>query len=325
MAPDRGGKSTNSGSRTRTPVGSRFDPANTQAICDLVADLLGVMVVVTDMEGRALCDVSNPCGLQLAVGNHPRVERHQIEEHRKLCATSGLTTRLTPSYLGLLCARSFIRIGIELAGMVIAGGMEAKCVIYPIGEGVRDDRPLTNWAVLVKVGEGGAPPNKEDWSRPGRFQDLMPHVQRFRIPYVDAKALIEATPEFWEFPMCDRDPLPRWSHGRVTLLGDAAHPMLPYLAQGAAMAVEDGCILADRLACLPEEPAAALRDYERLRMPRTRRAQLGSRQRAKENHLASPLARLARDVRLALRNRFAKDNTPHQAAWLYDYDVAAVK
>jgi len=123
MAPDRGGKSTNSGSRTRTPVGSRFDPANTQAICDLVADLLGVMVVVTDMEGRALCDVSNPCGLQLAVGNHPRVERHQIEEHRKLCATSGLTTRLTPSYLGLLCARSFIRIGIELAGMVIAGGI----------------------------------------------------------------------------------------------------------------------------------------------------------------------------------------------------------
>src|SRR5215469_16239367 len=55
----------------------------------------------------------------------------------------------------------------------------------------------------------------------------MPHVQRFRIPYVDARALIEATPEFWEYPMCDRDPLPRWSHGRVTLLGDAAHPMYP--------------------------------------------------------------------------------------------------
>ena len=103
--------------------------------------------------------------------------------------------------------------------MVIAGGMAAKLVVYPIGEGAREDRPLTNWAVLVKVGEGGAPPNKEDWSRPGRFEDLMPHVQRFQIPYVDAKALIEATPEFWEYPMCDRDPLPRWSHGRVTLLG----------------------------------------------------------------------------------------------------------
>jgi hypothetical protein len=69
----------------------------------------------------------------------------------------------------------------------------------------------------VKVGEGGAPPRKEDWSRAGRFEDLMPHVQRFSIPFVDAKALIESTPEFWEYPMCDRDPLPHWSHGRVTL------------------------------------------------------------------------------------------------------------
>ena len=62
-------------------------------------------------------------------------------------------------------------------------------------------------------------PQKQDWSRPGRFEDLMPHVQRFRIPYVDARGLIEASNEFWEYPMCDRDPLPRWSHGRVTLLG----------------------------------------------------------------------------------------------------------
>ncbi|TMJ31805.1 MAG: flavin-dependent oxidoreductase, partial [Alphaproteobacteria bacterium] len=96
--------------------------------------------------------------------------------------------------------------------MVIAGGMAAKLVIYPIGEGSRPNRPLTNWAVLVKIGQGGVPPRKEDWSRPGRCEELMPHVQRFRIPYMDAKGLIEATPEFWEYPMCDRDPLPRWSH-----------------------------------------------------------------------------------------------------------------
>ncbi len=152
--------------------------------------------------------------------------------------------------------------------MVIAGGMAAKCVIYPIGEGARDDRPLTNWAVLVKIGEGGVPPNNEDWSRLGRFEDLMPHVQRFRIPYVDAKALIEATPEFWEFPMCDRDPLPRWSHGRITLLGDAAHPMYPVGSNGASQAILDARCLADLLV-KAEHPQHALWAYEQERLPST--------------------------------------------------------
>ena len=91
------------------------------------------------------------------------------------------------------------------------------------------------------------PPRKEDWSRPGRIEELMPHLQRFRIPYVDAQALIEATPEFWEYPMCDRDPLPRWSHGRVTLLGDAAHPMYPVGSNGASQAILDARCLADLL------------------------------------------------------------------------------
>ncbi len=152
--------------------------------------------------------------------------------------------------------------------MVIAGGMAAKLVVYPIGEGARQDRPLTNWAVLVKVGEGGVPPNKEDWSHPGRFEDLMPHVQRFRIPYVDAKALIEATPEFWEFPMCDRDPLPRWSHGRVTLLGDAAHPMYPVGSNGASQAILDARCLADLLKNA-DHPMQALWAYEQERLPPT--------------------------------------------------------
>ncbi len=152
--------------------------------------------------------------------------------------------------------------------MVIAGGMAGKLVVYPIGEGARADKPLTNWAVLVKVSEGGAPPDKADWSRPGKFEDLMPHVQRFSIPFVDAKALIEATPEFWEFPMCDRDPLPRWSHGRVTLLGDAAHPMYPVGSNGASQAILDARCLADRLR-EADHVRQALWEYERERLPMT--------------------------------------------------------
>src|SRR5262245_5494918 len=150
----------------------------------------------------------------------------------------------------------------------IAGGMAGKLVVYPIGEGAREDRRLTNWAALVKIGEGGAPPRKEDWSRTGRFEDLMPHVQRFSIPFVDGKGLIEATPEFWEYPMCDRDPLPHWSHGRVTLLGDAAPPMYPVGSNGASSAIRDARCRADQLAAA-EHPAHALWAYEQERLPMT--------------------------------------------------------
>jgi 2-polyprenyl-6-methoxyphenol hydroxylase-like FAD-dependent oxidoreductase len=153
--------------------------------------------------------------------------------------------------------------------MIVAGGMAAKLVVYPIGAGERDDSRLTNWAVVAKIGDGSTPPpNKEDWSRPGRMEDLAPHIGRFEVSHVDAQKLIEATPEFWEYPMCDRDPLPRWSHGRVTLLGDAAHPMYPVGSNGASQAILDARALADRLAGA-EHPLHALWAYEQDRLPPT--------------------------------------------------------
>jgi 2-polyprenyl-6-methoxyphenol hydroxylase-like FAD-dependent oxidoreductase len=152
--------------------------------------------------------------------------------------------------------------------MIIAGGMEAKFVLYPIAAGSAPDRRLTNWAVMAKVSEGGAPPRKEDWSRPGRWDDLRPHLQRFRLPYVDVGHLIEATGEFWEYPLCDRDPLPRWSHGRVTLLGDAAHPMYPVGSNGASQAILDARCLADRLVSA-DNGMHALWAYEQERLPMT--------------------------------------------------------
>jgi 2-polyprenyl-6-methoxyphenol hydroxylase-like FAD-dependent oxidoreductase len=153
--------------------------------------------------------------------------------------------------------------------MIVAGGMAAKLVVYPIGAGERDDSRLTNWAVVAKIGDGSMPPpNKEDWSRPGRMEDLAPHVRRFEVSHVDAQKLIEATPEFWEYPMCDRDPLPRWSHGRVTLLGDAAHPMYPVGSNGASQAILDARALADRLVGA-EHPLHALWAYEQDRLPPT--------------------------------------------------------
>jgi 2-polyprenyl-6-methoxyphenol hydroxylase-like FAD-dependent oxidoreductase len=176
-----------------------------------------------------------------------------------------------PRWNGLMLWRGAIDWPAFLTGrsMVVAGGLAAKLVIYPIAEGSRADKRLTNWAVVGRVGDPSMPiPQKQDWSRPGRFEDLMPHLRRFRIPYVDAKALIEATSEFWEYPMCDRDPLPRWSHGRITLLGDAAHPMYPVGSNGASQAILDSRFLADRLADA-EHPAQALWTYEQVRLPMT--------------------------------------------------------
>jgi len=176
-----------------------------------------------------------------------------------------------PAWNGLMLWRGAIDWPAFLTGrsMVVAGGLAAKLVIYPIAEGSRPDKRLTNWAVVGRVGDASMPiPHKNDWSRPARFEDLMPHVQRFRIPYVNAQALIEATNEFWEYPMCDRDPLPRWSFGRVTLLGDAAHPMYPVGSNGASQAILDARFLADRLKDA-EHPAQALWTYEQTRLPMT--------------------------------------------------------
>ncbi|MGL4634864.1 MAG: flavin-dependent oxidoreductase [Beijerinckiaceae bacterium] len=153
--------------------------------------------------------------------------------------------------------------------MIIAGGMDAKAVLYPIAEGNRPDTRLTNWAIAVKLGDGKqSPPRREDWSRRGLLEELMPHVQRFSIPQLDVKALIMATPEFWEYPMCDRDPLPRWTHGRVTLMGDAAHPMYPVGSNGASQAILDARCLADLLVSA-DSPQQALQAYEQTRLPAT--------------------------------------------------------
>jgi 2-polyprenyl-6-methoxyphenol hydroxylase-like FAD-dependent oxidoreductase len=155
------------------------------------------------------------------------------------------------------------------SSMIISGGLNAKAVIYPIAEGSSPASRLTNWAILVRIGDANTlPPRREDWSRPGKREELMPHVAGFSIPQVDLAALIRATSEFWEYPCCDRDPLPSWIDGRVTLLGDAAHPMYPVGSNGASQAILDTRCLADALA-RSEHPRQALMAYERQRLPMT--------------------------------------------------------
>jgi 2-polyprenyl-6-methoxyphenol hydroxylase-like FAD-dependent oxidoreductase len=102
-----------------------------------------------------------------------------------------------------------------------------------------------------------------DWSRVGNWDELRAFVEPFRIGQVDVMAMTSGTPVFYEYPLCDRDPLPRWTHGRITLLGDAAHPMYPVGSNGATQAIIDARCLADRVAELGPEAGLAAYDEER--------------------------------------------------------------
>jgi 2-polyprenyl-6-methoxyphenol hydroxylase-like FAD-dependent oxidoreductase len=152
--------------------------------------------------------------------------------------------------------------------MFIAADLMAKLVVYPIAEGRTAATRLTNWLMHGKVATGELPPpRREDWSRPGRLEDVLKFAKRLRLPFLDVEALIRATRQYFEFPQCDRDPLPWWTRRRVTLLGDAAHPMYPSGSNGAAQAILDARCLARLLAEL--SPEAALNAYEAERLPKT--------------------------------------------------------
>jgi len=166
--------------------------------------------------------------------------------------------------------------------MVIAGGMGQKFVFYPIhADPAVPERRLTNWAVMARIGDGtGLLPRREDWNRPGVWDEVEPFVRdRFRLDFVDPLALIGASETFYEYPMCDRDPLPRWSFGRATLLGDAAHPMYPVGSNGASQAVLDARALARQMTGLGRggDVVAALAAYAAERRPMTTEIVLNNR------------------------------------------------
>ena len=161
---------------------------------------------------------------------------------------------------------------------------------------------------------------EESWIREASRDELIATYGRWNPRLL---RLFESSERYFKWGLFDRDPLASWTKGRVTLLGDSAHAMLPFLAQGAAMGIEDGCVLGELVERCSDDLDLALRHYEAMRVPRTRRAVLGSRERAKLNHLPSRWARFKRDVEYAARRLFYPDGTAHRVAWLYGYDVAA--
>ena len=152
--------------------------------------------------------------------------------------------------------------------MAIAGGLGGKFVLYPISP-IKDGRQLMNWVVNIRVADGDrTAPQRESWSRKAALSKVLPYAERFRIGGMDLAALVRASGDIYEYPMADRDPLPRWTHGRVTLLGDAAHPMYPVGSNGSAQAILDARCLADQMA-QSAHPREALYRYEADRLPKT--------------------------------------------------------
>lgn len=165
--------------------------------------------------------------------------------------------------------------------MVMVGHADQKFVAYPIGT-TPEGSSLVNWIAELFVG-GDEPPMKRDWNRRARKDDFAPPFRSWRFDWLDVPALIGATDEVYEFPMIDRDPVPRWSFGRVTLLGDAAHPMYPIGSNGASQAILDAAALTTALtgADAPAVPAA-LRRYEELRREPTSQIVLNNRKQGPE-------------------------------------------
>ena len=159
---------------------------------------------------------------------------------------------------------------------------------------------------------------KESWTEPGDVADLAAAYAGF---HPQVRGIIAAADKTFKWALLDRDPLPRWSFNRVTLLGDACHPMLPFLGQGAGQAIEDGAALAACLTRHRDDVPTALTLYQTLRLPRSARCQAVSRGNMTRYHLPDGPEQQARDAELAAGTA---GWSPSTIAWLYDHDAAAL-
>jgi 2-polyprenyl-6-methoxyphenol hydroxylase-like FAD-dependent oxidoreductase len=228
---------------------------------DVAQDAHGVTATFTRRDGSDETVTARGDVLIAADGIHSTVRRLFYPDEGPPTWNGIMIWRGATEYPPFLTGRS----------MLIAGGMQAKLVLYPISHQTSTPGTnLLNWAVTAKLGDGSEPPpRREDWNRLGRLDEILPHVERvFHLPRVDPVEVIRATEACYEYPMCDRDPLPHWSFGRVTLLGDAAHPMYPVGSNGASQAILDARCVAMLLA-ETKDVVTALEAYEAARLSAT--------------------------------------------------------
>jgi salicylate hydroxylase len=209
------------------------------------------------------------------------------------------------AWRGLVPAERIAHLDIEVASHNWMGP-GGHCVHYWVSA-----RRLMNVVCIVERGNWAS----ESWTDRG---DVAEVLARYEGWHPTVRSLIAAFPETYVWALHDRAPLPAWTKGRVTLLGDACHPMLPMMAQGAAQAIEDGAALASVLVGTKGDLPVALGRYEALRKPRATRLQEASAANRIRFHLPDGAEQDARDEGMKRSGDRSLDNI----AWLYEHDAA---
>jgi salicylate hydroxylase len=228
---------------------------------------------------------------------------------------SSLFGEARPNYTGIMAWRGLIptdRLPAELRRPVGTNwiGPGGHVITYPVRSG-----ELLNFVAVVERSDW----IEESWSTVGTSAECL---RDFAAWHADVHLMIEQIDTPYKWALIGRDPMQQWVSGRCTLLGDACHPTLPFLAHGAIMAIEDGLILARCLEAWPSTPEEALGRYEKARLARTTAIVLGSAANAKRFHnpaLADPVA-----AAKYVDTEWAPDKVRTRYDWLFEYDATQV-
>jgi salicylate hydroxylase len=214
------------------------------------------------------------------------------------------------AYRGLVPAERLARLDLEVAVQIWMG--PGKHFVHYYVQAKR----LVNFVAVIERDTW----TRESWTDRGEVIDALAAFEGW---HPQVRDILGAVSETFIWALFDRQPMARWTQGRITLLGDACHAMLPFMAQGAAQAIEDGATLAACLSQVGAEHAPeALRRYEALRLPRTSRIQGLAEANKTRFHLPDGPVQQARDAEMA---RGATDFSAPAVAWIYGHDAGLVE
>lgn len=222
-----------------------------------------------------------------------------------------------PRFTGVVCWRGLVPYnkfptGLISKDLTLYMGPKRHLIHYMVRQG-----ELINFVAHVETDTW----TSESWTQECDRSELLDTFAGWNAPLLQ---LIGETQKCFKWALHDRDPLDKWSKGRVTLLGDSVHAMPPFIGQGACMAIEDGYTLAAMLAHMPENIEMALQRYETIRVPRASKAVFDARAYGKKMHITSKSEQTKRDNEMSKDVRLGKDKTGVNLGSYYEYNVAEV-